>query len=185
MNVGRGGMIFNVSQLLKESTGFARAFTLDETLPFQEFGNDSRIVGDVRMLRTEKGIWVEAKLSSHVRCSCSRCLLDFVQPVELDVQEEFLPRVDVSTGSRLVGTSDFTEDFHISQNHILDLAEAAKQYIEMNTPMKPVCNDRCKGICLRCGVDLNEKECRCLGAEIDPRWAALLDLAESGTLDAN
>ena len=178
-------MIFNVSQLLKEPTGFTRAFTVDETLPFQEFGNDSRIVGDVRMLRTDKGIWVEARLSSHIRCSCSRCLLDFDQPVELDVQEEFLPRVDVSTGSRLVGTSDFTEDFHISQNHILDLAEAAKQYIEMNTPMKPVCTEQCKGICLRCGVDLNEEECRCQGSQIDPRWGALLDLANSGTLDAN
>ena len=80
-------MIFNVSQLLKEPAGFARAFTVDEALPFQEFGNESRIVGDVRMLRTDVGIWVEAKLSSHVRCSCSRCLLEFDQPVELDVQE--------------------------------------------------------------------------------------------------
>lgn len=178
-------MIFNVSQLLKEPTGFVRAFTVDETLPFQESVNDSRIVGDVRMLRTEKGIWVEAKLSSHVRCSCSRCLLDFDQPVELDVQEEFLPRMDVSSGAKLVTPLEFTEDFYISRNHVLDLTEAAKQYIEMNTPMQPVCTEQCKGICLRCGVDLNEGDCRCQGSQIDPRWAALLDLAKSGTLDAN
>lgn len=178
-------MIFNVSQLLKEPIGFTRAFTVDETLPFPEFGNDSHIVGDVRMLRTEKGIWVEAKLSSLIGCSCSRCLLDFDQPVELDVQEEFLPWVNVNTGAKLASPSEFNEDFHISQNHILDLTEAVVQYLEMSTPMKPVCTEQCKGICLRCGVDLNEQECRCQGDQIDPRWGALLGLANSGTLNAN
>jgi len=178
-------MFFNVSQLLKEPTGFTRAFTVDEIIPLQESGNDSRIFGDVRMLRTDKGIWVEAKLSSDINCSCSRCLVDFDQPIKIDMQEEFLPRVDVDTGARLNNPSEYDEDFYIRENHILDLTDAAIQYLEMTTPMKPVCTEQCKGICLTCGVDLNEQACRCQVDRLDPRWGSLADWATIGAPYAN
>ena len=145
-------------------------------------------MGEIHMLRTDKGIWVEAKLSSEIGCSCSRCLKDFIEPIEVDIQEEFRPRVDVDTGAKLAGLpspAGIEEDFYISQNHILDLTDAARQYFEMNMPMKPVCTEQCKGICLRCGINRNERICRCDDDQIDPRWSALVDLVTTGTPDAN
>lgn len=178
-------MYFNVAQLLKEPTGFTRAVTVDEAVPDQELRGDSRIVGDVQMLRTDKGIWVEANLSREISCSCSRCLIEFGQPITMKIEEEFLPRVDVDTGARLDSSSESYENFYITQNHILDLAEAADQYVEMNVPMRPVCSAQCKGICVTCGVDLNQQECRCPEDYIDPRWGALADIARSRTPDSN
>ena len=178
-------MLFNVSQLLKEQTGFARAYTDDEVRPLHDGGDDVRIMGEVHMLRTDKGIWVEAKLSSDMTCSCSRCLSDFDQPMEIYIQEEFLPQFDVDTGAKLISETEYDEVFYISQNHILDLTDAARQYFEMNRPMKPVCTDQCKGLCLICGVNGNEQTCSCEANQIDPRWGALVDLATTSTPDTN
>lgn len=175
-----------MSQLLKEPTGFTRTFTVDELQSLDETGDESRVVGEVQMLRTDKGIWVEAELSSEMTCLCSRCVKDFDQPIRVNIREEFLPQFDVITGAKLNGAAkDSSEDFFISKNHMLDLTEAARQYFDMNAPMKPVCTAECRGICVGCGVDLNEDTCRCKDDNIDPRWAALAELAVSSTPDAN
>jgi uncharacterized protein len=40
-------------------------------------------------------------------------------------------------------------------------------------PRYAVCREACRGLCARCGADLNEEECRCRSEEGDARWAAL------------
>lgn len=178
-------MLFNVSQLLKEPTGFARAYTDDQVRPLNEAGHEVRIVGEVQMLRTDKGIWVEANLIGGMTCSCSLCLMEFDQPIEIHIQEEFLPQVDINTGARVNHAGEQDEDFYISRNHILDLTDAARQYFDINAPMRPVCTEQCKGICLVCGVNRNERECACQENQIDPRWSALVGLTAARTPDAN
>ncbi|MDA0769699.1 MAG: DUF177 domain-containing protein [Chloroflexi bacterium] len=178
-------MLFNVSQFLKESAGFTRALSVDDVVTSEEADDSFRVVGEIHMLRTEKGIWVKAKLSTDMACSCSRCLVEFDQAIEFDIQEEFLPRFDIDTGARLSSPTEYDEDFYISQNHILDLKDAAGQYVYMNTPMKPVCSEQCKGLCLNCGVNRNEQACTCQENRIDPRWGALVDLSTARTPDAN
>jgi uncharacterized protein len=39
--------------------------------------------------------------------------------------------------------------------------------------MKPLCREDCRGLCPRCGSDLNVSECGCVVEEVDPRWRAL------------
>ena len=43
----------------------------------------------------------------------------------------------------------------------------------MERQYKDLCKEDCKGLCPKCGCDLNEKECSCTTKEIDPRWAVL------------
>lgn len=45
-------------------------------------------------------------------------------------------------------------------------------------PMKVVCKKNCKGICPKCGINLNENECKCScdDTTIDPRMSAFLDV---------
>ena len=169
-------MHFNVSQLLKEPGGSRRRHEVDDPISGQHLGL-GRVSGSVALLRTDAGIWVSASLDSSVTCECSRCLTEHLQPVHMEVEEEYFPVMDVATGGRLQGDDDTDGTFSIDQRHTLDLTEAVKQYSVLNTPMNPVCRRECAGLCSICGTDLNNSSCMCDNSERDPRWGPLIDLA--------
>jgi len=167
-------MYFNVSQLMKEASGARRDYQVEEAGPLKD---DSPCVvsGQVKFLRTDQGIWVSARLTSNVPNTCSRCLKEYEQPIDMAIEEEFLPVVDVATGARRNDSDESNEHFYIDHNHILDLAEAASQYASMAMPMKPMCRKDCPGICFTCGADLGNTTCDCDESQVDPRWNSLLE----------
>ncbi len=57
---------------------------------------------------------------------------------------------------------DYVESFDISAlNETLDLTESVRECIILALPTYPVCREACRGLCLRCGADLNEEACAC------------------------
>ena len=58
----------------------------------------------------------------------------------------------------------------------IDLAEIAREQILLELPQQFFCKDDCRGLCEKCGRNLNLKDCDCEDDEIDPRWAALKNL---------
>ena len=58
----------------------------------------------------------------------------------------------------------------------LDTNELAKSEILLHWPMKILCKDDCKGLCSKCGADLNYEECGCDRTVLDPRMAAIQDI---------
>ncbi len=58
----------------------------------------------------------------------------------------------------------------------LDLDELVYTEVLLSFPMKHLCKEDCKGICSKCGKNLNDGKCDCPEKEIDPRLAALADL---------
>ena len=154
------GMIFNVSQLMKEPSGSCRTFQIDQDHLLIDGVSITRILGGVKLLRTDMGVWVSAKLDSEVKCSCSRCLADHVQCVNIIIEEECFSLDESDMISCEYGDNN-EESFCIAENQILDISDAVGQYFELNAPMNPVCGEGCKGICLTCGFNLNERTCEC------------------------
>lgn len=58
----------------------------------------------------------------------------------------------------------------------INLFEIITEQIALSLPMKFTCNERCKGLCSQCGVDLNIETCHCIQKDMDPRWEALKHL---------
>ena len=58
----------------------------------------------------------------------------------------------------------------------LDLDELLYSEVIVNLPMKHLCKEDCKGICPKCGKNLNDGKCGCPEKEIDPRLSALAEL---------
>ncbi len=58
----------------------------------------------------------------------------------------------------------------------LDLTEDIIDTIILNLPMKPLCNEGCKGLCPKCGINLNEEQCDCEIEYVDPRFEKLKEL---------
>lgn len=58
----------------------------------------------------------------------------------------------------------------------LDLTQLLREDVLLDLPGKFLCREDCKGLCPKCGKNLNEGECGCEKREIDPRLAALQEL---------
>ena len=173
-------MHLNVSQLLRETSGSRRTLAVDEKVALGDVGPESRFQGTVDLMRTDRGIWVTARLDSDVSCTCGRCLKQYRQPVRVSIEEEFLAKSDARTGTVVTHpVPDGFEDSYIAQDRMLDLSEAVRQYAALATPMKPVCSEGCLGICPTCGASLNEEQCNCDKAPMDARWGPLLELVST------
>jgi len=169
----------NVAQLLKSSVGTTREYDLEAQVP--SLGRDARlltpVVGRIHLTRLNDGILVQGHLHTEVELTCDRCLKLFAWTVEFDVEEQFVPTVDVITGKWLI-TEENDPALLIDDHHILDLEEILRQAIYLELPMHPVCREDCKGLCPKCGQDFNQGACDCSDDEIDPRWEVLKDLVK-------
>ena len=169
-------MQVNVAQLLKEATGAIRMLEFSGPDLVLEDGSRAGVDGELQITRTDRGIWAEGPLSVGVEGTCSRCLKSIDFQVDIQVSDEFLPKVDVVTGSRLrhddVGDADTVS---IDNQHVLDLNGVIGQYREAALPLAPLCKEDCEGICPECGSDRNEIACGCEPIP-DPRWDKLKEL---------
>lgn len=69
------------------------------------------------------------------------------------------------------------DNYIVIENGILDLDELIKEEVQLFLPSKMLCKDDCKGLCYKCGKNLNYGKCSCK-KEVDPRMAALLQLLD-------
>lgn len=168
-------MRYDVASLLKEATGSTREYSVDEDALVDDDAHRERVVGSASFLRTEAGVLVTARLRAQAHEQCSRCLREIEYPLSLDIEDEFLQTVDLSTGAPLPLPDDPTA-FRIDAQQTLDLSEAVQQYWATALPMQPLCRPDCRGLCPRCGRDLNRGACGCPGEGHDERWAALANL---------
>ena len=58
----------------------------------------------------------------------------------------------------------------------IELDEDIRDYALLAVPMKQLCSEDCKGLCPRCGKNLNEGPCNCKEENLDPRWEPLKEL---------
>jgi uncharacterized protein len=134
----------NVSQLLKETIGSTRDNEVSGAVDITGDGISSQIQGEVTLTRIDRGCLVKGRLHTEVEITCSRCLSLFGYPLALDIEEEYFPLIDVSTGSPLA-MPDEPGSFTINEHHVIDLTEAIRQYALLAMPMKPLCREDCAG----------------------------------------
>ena len=166
-------MSINVSQLLKAPIGSIRNYKVNEV--FNISGADRLVQGELRLMRTDRGILAKGTLRTEVEVTCSRCLCLFNCPLALNIEEEYFPKLDVVTGAR-IPVPDEPGCFTIDEHHTLDLTEAICQYALLAIPMKTLCSENCAGLCSNCGKNLNYGPCDCPPQDTDPRWSELRKL---------
>lgn len=100
---------------------------------------------------------------------CDRC----AEPVNQLMQFS----IDKILVQSLQNEDDNEETYLIVKNSTLNLDELIEEEIILFTPSKILCSDECKGLCPKCGKNLNTEKCDCK-KDIDPRMEALLQLLE-------
>jgi uncharacterized protein len=178
-------LAFNVAQLLKEGVGASRQRELSGEVYDVDENNPGAVpvAGAVTLVRTPAGILVTGEAEMTLAVQCRRCLELTSQRVTLEIEEEFVPQIDVFTGRPVAPPPDTGPELIIDERHTLDLTEVLWQYAVAQT-MRPVyCSEDCKGLCPYCGANLNLGTCACDTRQIDPRLEGLTRLLGSSDRD--
>jgi uncharacterized protein len=161
---------------LMHRPGEMRERALDLVVP-ESFGNamigvkqGSELRIDLRMESLHDGILVSADVEGTAAGECGRCLIDIEQPVQVEIQELF------------AYSSDEAFEYEVHEDTI-DLEPVVRDAVVLSLPFQPVCQEDCLGLCPQCGVRLLDNPGHEHEAPIDPRWAALGDLADTTTPD--
>jgi DUF177 domain-containing protein len=167
-------LTWNVAGLLGDDPGASREYEVaDVTIPLDEGMALSRpINGRVRFQRTNRGILVDAKLQTGLRAECSRCLRPMEVQVDIAIEEEFLPALDLATGKPL--PTDAEPDVaRLSDHHELDLEPLIRDELVLAEPIAPLHSPDCLGLCIECGLPLDEGTHDHPTDDFDPRLEAL------------
>ena len=97
---------------------------------------------------------------------CARCGKQFGY-------EEQIPLYAKITES--VANDSAEDEFIIMRDFAVDIEELVRSTLVLELPMRFLCREDCKGLCPKCGADLNCGDCGCDLREHDKRWDALLD----------
>jgi uncharacterized protein len=171
---------YNVATLLKEPVGSTREYEVDDRVLIDDDQPHHRhVVGRTTLLRIKTGVLASVTLDGVEDDRCSRCLRPVDVPLHVEFSEEYHARFDLETGAALPKPDD-PEAFRIDARNVIDIQEAVRQYWTAGRPMQALCRPDCRGLCPRCGRDLNLRPCEC-EPEPDERWAALRALAPEAT----
>jgi uncharacterized protein len=168
---------FNVAGLLKENAGATRDLDVragpDSLEGLIEAGRPiADLWGQVHLMRTQRSIFVRGHLATEVEVECSRCLVATPVSIAFELEAEYFPAIDIGTGHPLPAPDDDLA-FTIDANHELDLREAVRQHVLLELPMQSICDEACRGLCPRCGANLNEGPCHCPADDGDDRLTPL------------
>ncbi|MEO6656612.1 MAG: DUF177 domain-containing protein [Pyrinomonadaceae bacterium] len=114
-------------------------------------------------------------IKTEVRLECSRCLEPVEKHLDFPVRAIFVDSNDEDTGTE-AEISDEALDESVVHDGEIDLAEVVREQVLLSLPEQIFCREDCKGLCPKCGANLNLIDCICADDEVDPRWEALKSL---------
>lgn len=108
------------------------------------------------------------KLKASCSVICSRCLKNFDSELNLNIEENFAP-----------SSMDDEAETYIFAGDSIEIDKALTDNILLNLPKKQICSLDCKGLCQKCGKDLNIDNCDCELHVIDSRMTLLKNLLDN------
>lgn len=124
--------------------------------------------------RTGPNVHVSGEIRARIRLNCGRCLNEFDHDISLSFSDYFTAGRGEEKDKELK-----PEDMDISylEGAEIDTTAMILGQVALDVPIQPLCKEDCKGLCPKCGADLNAGECACdKGDKTDPRLARLKDL---------
>lgn len=132
------------------------------------------VVVDLTLSSKEREFKLTGQFSTLLNISCHRCLNTFEQPIEMELDLLFIPREEMP---REVDVELADADMNIaSYQDVIDISQIIDEQVALSLPMKRLCSQDCKGLCQRCGKNLNTGPCECSDERIDQRLLVLQDI---------
>ena len=126
---------------------------------------------DCLVTKTSTTIFIKGEFSAIIDSNCSRCLEDISVPIGGNFAYTLI-LAKAETREDLELTAEELEISHY-QGDFVDLTSIICEQIILQIPIKTLCREECRGLCPRCGINLNTSSCNCHIAVVDNRMAVL------------
>ena len=110
---------------------------------------------------------MKGSVTTTIHGICDRCAAEFSRDIDFPI--------DVVLVTELTSEENEDEWVFPLEGDSADLEDIVRTVFVLNLDSKLLCRDDCKGLCCKCGKNLNEGPCLCR-KEPDPRFAALKQL---------
>ena len=112
---------------------------------------------------------MKVNINTLAKYSCDRCLEEFDSEFSASAEQMY------QLGS---GKLDDDEEVEIlpADTREINIDKVIQDVFMMSKPIQLLCSESCKGLCAICGINLNEKQCKCNTDHIDPRLEKLKSL---------
>ena len=152
--------------------GMVKEFSFELDLSSQELSGTKPFVAPVRVSGSAGNytgiVELRAKAEFELETSCDRCAKPITLPQETEIFHTLVTHLNDESNDELMLVNELR----------FDLDPLVTEDIFLDLPSKLLCSEDCKGVCPRCGKDLNQGSCSC-EKEVDPRLAALKQLLDS------
>ncbi|MBQ6794609.1 MAG: DUF177 domain-containing protein [Clostridia bacterium] len=125
------------------------------------------VTGEIRNIGS--ALKIALKVEGEYTSYCDRCGCDVTATILGEAEENI-------TGESV----EIDSEMFVLNGHVLDISGAVESLVYSSLPMRNLCKDDCKGLCSKCGTDLNKSECNCDTTRYDPRFAIFRKLAGNG-----
>jgi uncharacterized protein len=135
-----------------------------------DFGFPPRLDVDLTYYRSGLEIFLSGDFRGSFRGCCGRCVenYDFTLASHFDLVLVPDP-ARIERGAEELHRDDLGLSYYSSDE--INLAPLIAEQVMLALPTRPLCSDNCRGLCSRCGVNLNKEACGCSAATGDPRLA--------------
>ena len=163
-------MRLGLSQIIDrpgESVSFSEVVDLSDL----QYGTCFPVTEPVKAIGTVRntaGVLVmKGEITTCIHGICDRCTAEF--------DREMVIPIDAVLVTELANEENEDEWVFTLEGDSADLEDIVRTVFVLNMDSKLLCSDDCKGLCHRCGKNLNDGPCGCQ-KELDPRFAALRQL---------
>ena len=164
-------MRFIVSDIPEE--GLSHDFDLPVDLKGDE--HQELAHAEIKVRRSGDRIFCDGRARMSTLLECSRCLIEYTSDLNVVFNEVYLPAPETFEEDEYELTLMASGSAYYSNDEI-DFDGLITEQLLLALPMKPLCKEDCRGICSKCGEDLNNNLCGCKNDGIDPRWLPLKKL---------
>lgn len=165
-------MLLGLSKII-DSPGASIAFSTSVDLSDLRYGVSYPVSEPVvaqGVVRNTAGVLLmKGSVTTTIHGICDRCAAEFNRNIDFPI--------DVVLVTELVSEENEDEWVFPLEGDSADLDDIVRTVFVLNLDSKLLCKDDCKGLCPRCGKNLNDAPCLCQ-KELDPRFAALGQLLE-------
>ncbi len=147
--------------------------------PGLEFSQGA-IRGTVSLAKHGHDILVRGHLEGRLGLACGRCLEPFDAPLTADFDLLLVPAPGAAAPGASapeeeeLSTAELDLDFYAGET--VDLEAIIREQIILMVPLKPLCQEDCRGLCPLCGANLNRETCSCQAEKSDSPFAVLAKL---------
>ncbi|MBM4338538.1 MAG: DUF177 domain-containing protein [Deltaproteobacteria bacterium] len=146
-----------------------------EELSEHQFEFDSPLESEANIRKIGGSVFIKGGVQTVLRMHCVRCLKEISHPFSSGFEMVLQP----FKGSSLAEETELSSkelESNFFEGGEIHLSEIACEQVFLEVPIQPLCQEECKGLCPKCGKDLNISSCDCIKEEFEAGFNVLKKL---------